>query len=57
MYDRAIIMVKTTIGETNEFQITVGLHQGFVLSLYLFVLVIDELIKIFKITSPSVYYL
>ena len=28
MYDRAITIVKTTIEETSEFLITVGLHQG-----------------------------
>ena len=43
MYDRAITIVKTTIGETSEFSITVGLHQGSVLSPYLFALVMDEL--------------
>ena len=42
-YDRAITIVKTTIGETSEFSITVGLHQGSALSPYLFVLVMDEL--------------
>ena len=42
-YDRAIIIVKTTIGETSEFPITVGLHQGSALSPYLFALVMDEL--------------
>ena len=45
MYDRAITIVKTTIGETSEFPITVGLHQGSALSLYLFALVMDELTK------------
>ena len=43
MYDRAITIVKTTIGETSEFPITVGLHQGSALSPYLFALVMDEL--------------
>ena len=45
MYDRAIIIVKTTIEETSEFPITVGLHQGSALSPYLFALVMDELTK------------
>ena len=40
---RAITIVKTTIGETSEFPITVGLHQGCALSPYLFALVMDEL--------------
>ena len=28
MYDKAITIVKTTIGETSEFSITVVLYQG-----------------------------
>ena len=45
MYDRAINIVKITIGETSEFPIIVGLHQGSALSPYFFALVIDELTK------------
>ena len=45
MYDREITIIKTTIGETSEFSITIGLHQGSALSLYLFALVMDELTK------------
>ena len=45
MYDGAITSIKTTIGETSEFPITVGLHQGSALSPYLFALVMDELTK------------
>ena len=45
MYDKAITIVKTTTGETSEFLITVGLHQGSALSPYLFVLVMDKLTK------------
>ena len=45
MYDRVITIVKTTIGETSEFLITVGLHQGSALSPNLFALDIDELTK------------
>ena len=45
MYDRAITIVKTMIGETSEFPIIVGLHQRSALSLYLFALVMDELTK------------
>jgi len=45
MYDGAIASVRTTRGETNEFVITVGLHQGSTLSPYLFVLVMDELTR------------
>ena len=45
MYDRAITIVKMTIGETSEFPIIVGLHQRFALNPYLFVLVMDEITK------------
>ena len=45
MYDGAITIVKTIIGETSEFLITVHLHQRSTLSSYLFILVMDELIK------------
>ena len=45
MYDGAIASVRTTGRETNEFVITVGLHQGSTLSPYLFVLVMDELTR------------
>ena len=44
MYDRAITIVKTTIGETSEFPITIDLHQRSALSPYLFALVMDELL-------------
>ena len=45
MYDGVIASVRTTGGETSEFVITVGLHQGSTLSPYLFVLVMDELTR------------
>ena len=37
--------VRTVVGETNDFSITVGLHQGSALSSYLFALVMDELTR------------
>lgn len=45
MYDGVITSVRTTRGETSEFAITIGLHQGSALSSYLFALVIDELTR------------
>ena len=45
MHDKAITFVKTTIRETNEFLIIIYLYQRFVLSSYLFILVIYELTK------------
>ena len=43
MYDDAMTTVRTSAGESSEFSITVGLHQGSTLSPYLFALVMDEL--------------
>ena len=37
--------VRTVVGETNSFPITVGLHQGSALSPYLFALVMNELTR------------
>ena len=45
MYSEAMTTVRTVVGETNDFSITVGLHQGSALSPYLFVLVMDELTR------------
>ena len=42
MYDEVITIVKIIIGEASDFSISIGLHQGFALSSYLFVLVMDE---------------
>ena len=35
--------MRTTCGETREFPMTIGLHQGSALSPYLFALIMDEL--------------
>ena len=45
MYSRAMTIVRTVVGETNDFSITVGLHKGSALSSYLFALVMDELTR------------
>ena len=45
MYSGAMTTVRTVVGETNSFPITVGLHQGSALSPYLFTLVMDELTR------------
>lgn len=45
MCDGAITSVRTIGGETSEFVIAVGLHQGSTLSPYLFALVMDELTR------------
>ena len=45
MYDGAMTIVRTTAGESNEFPITVGLHQGSALSPYPFAFIMDELTR------------
>ena len=45
MSEDAITTIRSPAGETEEFSITVGLHQGSALSPYLFVLVMDELTR------------
>ena len=45
MYHGAGTRVRTCGWNTEPFKITIGLHQGFALSLYLFALVMDELTK------------
>jgi hypothetical protein len=41
MYDNIMTSVRTSDGDTNNFPINIGLHQGSALSLYLFALVMD----------------
>ena len=45
MYEGAVTAIRSPVGETSEFPITVGLHQGSALSPYLFALVMDELTR------------
>ena len=45
MYEGVVTTIRSSVGETNEFPITVGLHQGSTLSPYLFALVMDELTR------------
>lgn len=45
MYEGAVTTIRSPAGETSEFPITVGLHQGLALSPYLFALVMDELTR------------
>jgi len=45
MYSDISTVVKTPGGDTDGFPISIGLHQGFALSPFLFVLVMDELTK------------
>jgi hypothetical protein len=45
MYDDVVTSVRTSDGDTNDFPINIGLHQGSALSSYLFALVMDEVTK------------
>lgn len=40
--------VRTPVGDTNFFPLDIGMHQGSALSLFLFVLILVELSKIFQ---------
>jgi hypothetical protein len=45
MYDNVVANVRTSDGDTNDFPISIGLHQGPTLSPYLFALVMDEVAR------------
>jgi hypothetical protein len=45
IYDNIVTSVQTSDGDTNDFPITIGLHQGLALSPYLFSLVMDEVTR------------
>jgi hypothetical protein len=45
MYKDAVTFVRTCDGDTSDFLIKIGLHQGSALSLYLFALVMDEVTR------------
>ena len=45
MYNGAVTSVRISRGIASEFPITIGLHQGWALSPFLFALVMDELTK------------
>ena len=56
MYEGVVIIIRSTVGETSEFPITVGLHQGSTLSLYLFALVMDELMRNIRMMCHGVCF-
>lgn len=52
MYDRTATCVRTQDGATKDFPIIIELHQCFVLSLYLFNVVLTVLTKHIQETTP-----
>jgi hypothetical protein len=45
MYDNVVTSVRTNDEDTNDFPINIGLHQGSVLSPYIFALVMYEVTR------------
>jgi hypothetical protein len=52
VYDNIVISVRISDGETNDFPINIGLHQGSALSPYLFALVMDEVTRDIQCDIP-----
>ena len=52
MCDRATTTVRSAAGLTKEFKVGVRLHQGSALSLFLFVIIIDRLMKNIRKDAP-----
>ncbi|KAK3521568.1 hypothetical protein QTP70_013092 [Hemibagrus guttatus] len=52
MYERSRTVVRCAVGQTEEFNGEVGLHQGSALSPFLFAIVMDQLSEEFRQESP-----
>ncbi|KAK3511787.1 hypothetical protein QTP70_023192 [Hemibagrus guttatus] len=52
MYERSRTVVRCAVGQTEEFKVEVGLHQGSALSPFLFALVMDQLSEEVRQESP-----
>ncbi|MCJ8736954.1 hypothetical protein PDJAM_G00018110 [Pangasius djambal] len=52
MYERSRTVVRCAVGQTEEFEVEVGLHQGSVLSPFLFAMVMDQLSEEVRQESP-----
>ncbi|KAK3511968.1 hypothetical protein QTP70_027665, partial [Hemibagrus guttatus] len=52
MYERSRTVVRCAVGQTEEFKVEVGLHQGSALSLFLFAIVMDQLSEEDRQESP-----
>ncbi|KAK3518931.1 hypothetical protein QTP70_015520 [Hemibagrus guttatus] len=53
MYERSRTVVRCAVGQTEEFKVEVGLHQGSALSPFLFAIVMDQLSEEFRQESPG----
>ncbi|KAK3545101.1 hypothetical protein QTP70_000575 [Hemibagrus guttatus] len=52
MYERSRTVVRCAVGQTEEFNVEVGLHQGLALSPFLFAIVMDQLSEEVRQESP-----
>ncbi|KAK3543056.1 hypothetical protein QTP70_010554 [Hemibagrus guttatus] len=52
MYERSRTVVRCAVGQTEEFKVEVGLHQGLALSPFLFAIVMDQLSEEVRQESP-----
>ncbi|KAK3545436.1 hypothetical protein QTP70_007637, partial [Hemibagrus guttatus] len=52
MYERSRTVVRCAVGQTEEFNVEVGLHQGSALSPFLFAIVMDQLSQEVRQESP-----
>ncbi|KAK3505596.1 hypothetical protein QTP70_004946 [Hemibagrus guttatus] len=52
MYERSRTVVRCAVGQTEEFNVGVGLHQGSALSPFLFAIVMDQLSEEVRQESP-----
>ncbi|KAK3523313.1 hypothetical protein QTP86_029509 [Hemibagrus guttatus] len=52
MYERSSTVVRCAVGQTEEFKVEVGLHQGSALSPFLFAIVMDQLSEEVRQESP-----
>ncbi|KAK3521896.1 hypothetical protein QTP70_019005 [Hemibagrus guttatus] len=52
MYERCRTVVRCAVGQTEEFKVEVGLHQGSALSPFLFAMVMDQLSEEVRQESP-----
>ncbi|KAK3531759.1 hypothetical protein QTP70_028291 [Hemibagrus guttatus] len=52
MYERSRTVVRCAVGQTEEFKVEVGLHQGSALSPFMFAIVMDQLSEEVRQESP-----